>query len=110
MVEGFLHYLRYERNYAELTVTGYGKDLEDFQEYFQSLEHTPTRQGQKRNVTIITYDEQSAMQIKDNFRANGIDVRSLFNKVRLEFIMTKAIYEENRAEVEKLNKLLDNML
>ena len=38
MVEGFLHYLRYERNYAELTVMGYGKDLEDFQEYFQSLD------------------------------------------------------------------------
>lgn len=38
MVEGFLHYLRYERNYAELTVTGYGKDLEDFQAYFQSLD------------------------------------------------------------------------
>ena len=87
-----------------------GMDFPYFKEYFQSLEHTPTRQGQKRNVTIITYDEQSAMQIKDNFRANGIDVRSLFNKVRLEFIMTKAIYEENRAEVEKLNKLLDNML
>lgn len=38
MVEGFLQYLRYERNYAELTVINYGKDLEDFQAYFQSLD------------------------------------------------------------------------
>lgn len=38
MVEGFLQYLRYERNYSELTVTSYGKDLEDFQDYFQSLD------------------------------------------------------------------------
>lgn len=83
-----------------------GMDFPYFKEYFQSLENMPTRQGRKRNITIVTYDEQSAMQIKDNFRANGIDVRSLYNKVRLEFIMTKAIYENNRTEIEKLNRLL----
>lgn len=87
-----------------------GMDFPYFKGYFQSLENMPTRQGQKRNITIVTYDEQSAMQIKDNFRANGIDVRSLYNKVRLEFIMTKGIYENNRTEIEKLNRLLDNML
>ena len=38
MVEGFLQYLRYERNYSELTVEGYGKDLKDFQSYFESLD------------------------------------------------------------------------
>lgn len=38
MIEGFLNYLRYERNYSELTVEGYGKDLEDFQAYFKSLD------------------------------------------------------------------------
>lgn len=38
MIDGFLNYLRYERNYSELTVEGYGKDLEDFQAYFKSLD------------------------------------------------------------------------
>lgn len=47
------------------------------------------------------------MQIKDNFRANGIDVRSLFNKVILEFIMTKGIYEKNSLECYKLDRLLE---
>lgn len=45
------------------------------------------------------------MQIKDNFRRNGIDVRTLFNKVALEFIMTKGIYEGNQREGEKFAKL-----
>lgn len=38
MIDGFLNYLRYERNYSELTVEGYGKDLEEFQAYFKSLD------------------------------------------------------------------------
>lgn len=84
-----------------------GMDFPYFKEYFQSLENMPTRQGLKRNITIVTYDDQSAMQIKDNFRANGIDVRSLFNKVRLEFVMTKGIYDNNHTEIEKLNRLLN---
>ena len=59
------------------------------------------------HITIITYDERSAMQIKDNFRANGVDVRSLFNKVVLEFIMAKGVYEKNPMECDKLDRLLE---
>ncbi len=47
------------------------------------------------------------MQIKDNFRANGIDVRSLFNKVILEFIMTKGVYEKNPLDCYKFDRLLE---
>ena len=38
MIEGFLEYLRHERNYAELTVREYGRDLEQFQSYFKTLD------------------------------------------------------------------------
>ena len=38
MIEGFLEYLRHERNYAELTVREYGRDLEYFQSYFKTLD------------------------------------------------------------------------
>ncbi len=38
MIEGFLEYLRHERNYAELTVREYGRDLEHFQSYFKTLD------------------------------------------------------------------------
>lgn len=40
MIEGFLEYLRHERNYAELTVREYGRDLEHFQSYFKTLDHS----------------------------------------------------------------------
>ncbi len=38
MIEGFLEYLRHERNYSELTVREYGRDLEFFQSYFKTLD------------------------------------------------------------------------
>ena len=60
--------------------------------------------GRKKSVTIITYDAESEMQIKDNLRRNGIDVRSLFNKVTLNFILTKEIYKGNEMELRKLDK------
>lgn len=83
-----------------------GMDFPYFKEYFMRLMDMPIIHHHKRHVTIITYDEFSAMQIKDNFRANGIDVRGLYNKVALEFILTNGIYNDNRAEKKKLNELL----
>lgn len=38
MIDAFLDYLRYERNYSELTAENYGKDLKNFQSYFHSLD------------------------------------------------------------------------
>ena len=38
MIEGFLDYLKYERNYAELTVLNYEADLRDFQSFYEGLE------------------------------------------------------------------------
>lgn len=58
----------------------------------------------------ITYDEYSAMEIKDNFRRNGIDVRNLFNKVALDFIMTKDIYDGRDAEIAKLEVLKNEII
>ena len=84
-----------------------GMDFPYFKDFFSQLVNMPISKEGKRYVAIITYDERSAMQIKDNFRANGIDVRSLFNKVILEFIMTKGIYEKNPLECYKLDRLLE---
>jgi integrase/recombinase XerC len=38
MIDEFLDYLRYERNYSALTVENYGKDLADLQAYFEGLD------------------------------------------------------------------------
>lgn len=50
------------------------------------------------------------MEIKDNFRRNGIDVRNLFNKVALDFIMTKDIYDGRDAEIAKLEVLKNEII
>lgn len=42
MVKRFIDYLRYERNYSEKTMLGYGRDLEDFRKYFLGLDETLT--------------------------------------------------------------------
>lgn len=82
-----------------------GMDFPYFKEYFQNLVLSHVALKDKKRITIITYDEHSAMTIKDNFRRNGIDVRSLFNKVYLEFIHTKIIYDGNEVEKGKLKNL-----
>ena len=38
MIDGFLRYLRHERNYSELTVSAYERDLRDFTSYLAGLE------------------------------------------------------------------------
>ncbi len=37
MIEQFLNYLQYERNYSTLTLQSYGRDLESFESYFKNL-------------------------------------------------------------------------
>lgn len=82
-----------------------GMDFPYFKDYFLKIATLPIAQTVYKHITIITYDEQSAMQIKDNFRRNGIDVRNLFNKVSLEFIMTNGIYNGSEGEIDKFESL-----
>lgn len=82
-----------------------GMDFPYFKDYFIDLSDLSADKSEKKHITIITKDESSEMQIKDNFRRNGIDVRTLFNRVDLEFIMTDGIYKGNQREIDKLEKL-----
>ncbi len=38
MIEQFLNYLRFERNFSSLTIKGYGEDLAAFEAYFRNLD------------------------------------------------------------------------
>ena len=38
LIESFLNYLKLERNYSELTIISYGKDLEQFKAYLKKLD------------------------------------------------------------------------
>lgn len=86
-----------------------GMDFPYFKDYFLQLSRSNDREEDKRHITIITYDNDSAMQIRDNFRFNGIDVRNLYNRVHLEFILTKDIYNGNKAETDKFSSLILNL-
>ena len=39
MIEKFLNYLKFEQNRSELTVKGYGEDLQAFETYFENLDN-----------------------------------------------------------------------
>lgn len=104
----YTHLLRDLENADDVIFFGHsinGMDFPYFKDYFMSLATLPTMQLRNKHITIITYDENSAMQIKDNFRRNGIDVRNLFNKVEMEFLLTKSVYDGNKREITKLDSL-----
>lgn len=87
-----------------------GMDFPYFKSYFMDLSTLPINMLENKHITIITYDEYSAMEIKDNFRRNGIDVRNLFNKVAMNFIMTKGVYEGKESEIAKLEVLKNEII
>ena len=104
----YTHLLKDLENADDVIFFGHsvnGMDFPYFKDYFLNLATLPIAQTEYKHITIITYDEQSAMQIKDNFRRNGIDVRNLFNKVSIEFIMTNGIYNGNEVEIDKFKSL-----
>lgn len=86
-----------------------GMDFPYFKDFFERLVGLPQKLHKKKNVTIITYDMESEMQIKDNLRRNGINVHSLYNKVVLDFIRTKDVYNGNEVELRKLGNLKEMM-
>jgi len=86
-----------------------GMDFPYFKEYFRMLSQRNDPEEKKRRVTIITYDETSSSQIKDNMRFNGIDVRTLYNRVKLDFILTKDINDGSDFQTKKLSNLLHNL-
>lgn len=102
------HLLRDLENADDVIFFGHsinGMDFPYFKDYFLNIATLPIAQTIYKHITIITYDEQSAMQIKDNFRRNGIDVRNLFNKVSMEFILTKGINSGSKVEIDKFESL-----
>ena len=109
----FTHLLKDLENADDVIFFGHsvnGMDFPYFKSYFMDLSTLPINKLENKHITIITYDEYSAMEIKDNFRRNGIDVRNLFNKVAMNFIMTKGVYEGKESEIAKLEVLKNEII
>ena len=61
LIEAFLDYLRLERNYSERTIVAYGRDLEEFEEYFKKtdaeLDFRKIHSDNVRNWIVTLMDE-----------------------------------------------------
>lgn len=79
-----------------------------FKEFFKAASASP---NPIRHLTIITYDEESERNIKDNIRNQGISVTDLYNNLwTLEFIHTQKVYEKDEIEIKKWNTLILRLL
>ena len=79
-----------------------------FREFFKSASAAPEP---IRHLTIITYDEESERNIKDNIRNQGISVSDLFSNLRtFDFIHTKNVYAEKKEDVDKWEGMMQRIM
>lgn len=77
-------------------------DFRYFKAFLTTLSTTPCP---SKHLTIITYDEASERNIKDNIQSQGVSVTGLYNNLRtFEFIHTK---EYNKGDVTEKQKVKD---
>lgn len=83
-------------------------DFGYFKDFFKAASAAPLP---TRNLTIITYDDESERVIKDNIRNQGISVTDLYNNLfTFDFIRTKNFYEGNMDDVKKMGNLIERLL
>ena len=64
-----------------------------------------------RHLTIITYDENSERDIKDNIRNQGISVSDLYSNLwTFDFIHTKKNYSGIKEDEEKWNGMMNRLM
>ena len=79
-----------------------------FREFFKSASAAPEP---IRHLTIITYDEESERNIKDNIRNQGISVSDLYSNLRtFDFIHTKNVYAEKKEDVDKWEGMMQRIM
>ncbi len=70
-----------------------------FKEFFKVASTSP---NPMRHLTIITYDDESERNIKDNIRNQGISVSDLYSNLwTFEFIHTSKLYDKDQQENKK---------
>lgn len=83
-------------------------DFGYFREFFKAASAAPKP---IRHLTIITFDEESERNIKDNIRNQGISVTDLYNNLwTFDFIHTKKIYANDNNEIQKWNEMMTRLL
>lgn len=95
----------------EIIFYGHSVNEMDFR-YFKSLLMTlSTTPNPFKHLTIITYDEASERDIKDNIQSQGVSVTGLYNNLRtFEFIHTQKYNDGNEKEMQKVRDLFIRLI
>ncbi len=79
-----------------------------FREFFKAASAAPEP---VRHLTVITFDEESERNIKDNIRNQGISVTDLYNNLwTFDFIHTKKVYAGDESEIKKWNEMMARLM
>lgn len=83
-------------------------DFGYFKEFFKVASASPKP---IRHLTIITYDDESERNIKDNIRNQGISVSDLYSNLwTFDIIKTSKLYDNNAEEGKKWSEFLERLL
>lgn len=83
-------------------------DFGYFKEFFKVASASP---NPIRHLTIITYDDESERNIKDNMRNQGISVTDLYSNLwTFDFIHTSKLYANDDKEKTKWNDMIARLL
>lgn len=83
-------------------------DFGYFKEFFKVASASPKP---IRHLTIITYDDESERNIKDNIRNQGISVSDLYSNLwTFDIIKTSKLYENDAEEGKKWTEFLKRLL
>ena len=79
-----------------------------FKEFFKTASASPQP---IRHLTIITYDDQSERDIKDNIRNQEISVTDLYSNLwTFEFIHTSKVYAGDKDEIQKWENMMQRLM
>lgn len=100
VTDSFLDYLRYERNYSELTVGQYGKDLDSFLSYVTDADPS---------MTLLTADTETVRGWMESMMEKGNKASSVARRLSslrsfYKYAMNAGLTEGNPAHVVKAPK------
>lgn len=83
-------------------------DFGYFKEFFKAASASP---NPIRHLTIVTYDDESERNIKDNIRNQGISVTDLYSNLwTFDVIHTSKLYAHDEKENNKWNEMISRIL
>lgn len=95
----------------EIIVFGHSVNEMDFRYFKAFLTTLSTTPNPSKHLTIITYDEASERNIKDNIQSQGVSVTGLYNNLRtFEFIHTKEYNKGDETEKQKVKDLFVRLI